>query len=421
MKRIKAVLLHPFFQGTFLFTVLSFFSNILNYFFNLLLARVVSVSQYGEYASALSYIMLLTVPFGALSLIVIRRIGAVSKEDRAGYIHSLFFSFFYYAQKHFLPIGIGCVAFIAFLITFSNMSSASVAFIFAFFFISFFFTVFMATYQAEKKFLLAGGYLCLLSLVKVIGGGVAGVFNLHLYFLYSVILIAHLAVIFFSWRDVLKEKGKRPRGLVAPQLSTLIFKKEIYLPMLSFLGLVAMTNLDIMFAKRYFDADSAGLYAALSLLGRIILYVSLPLTSVAFSYFTGSDTKGSSTKILTLSIGILLLLGGCSIIGYTLLPTQVVHIIFGAKYNTIIPNVWMTAWFGVMYSLATLLGQYWVAQHYNIGLFSLVTAGLQAVLLFLFHGSFTIVLTISIACSALLFFVYLSAFFLLNKRSHVSL
>jgi len=41
-------------------------ASVLNYVFNLLIARIFPLASYGEYMTAISYLMLLGVPLGAV-------------------------------------------------------------------------------------------------------------------------------------------------------------------------------------------------------------------------------------------------------------------------------------------------------------------------------------------------------------------
>lgn len=415
MKQLKSLLRHPFFQGSFIFTALSFLSNILNYVFNFLLARIVSVSQYGEYSSSLSYFLLFSVPFGALSLILVRKIGKIEKEKREEYIFALQKALWSYGVQHWLSVGISSLVLFLILFRFSNLNLSSVIFILIFSAVMFFVTMYTAIFQAKKEFFFAGGFLCALALFKVLGGSVAAFFHSDLAMLYAVIIVSHMFVMWLAKGHIYKPRTQSKLVLHIPRLRQIVFRPSFYVPVITFFGLTALISLDVIIVKKFFSPEDAGLYAALSLFGKIILYVSLPLISVAFSFFTGSDTQDSQKKVLWLSMGLVGLMGVVSIGGYSLFSTLVVKVIVGSQYLSIVPVIWMTAIFGSVYSLATLLGQYLVAKHHPGSMIALGCAALQGLLLFFFHATFVQVLVISIVCSVILSAIYLAIYAFSDK------
>ncbi|MEO8581107.1 MAG: hypothetical protein ABI425_00845 [Patescibacteria group bacterium] len=420
MKYFRSLISHPFLRGTFIFTSLSFVASLFSYAFNFLLAHVVSRTQYGEYSAAISYFSLFTVPFGALSLILMKKIGQISLSQRESYVLAVEKSFYQSIAKYLPLIAIISLLVGVVLLFVSRLQLSSVAFVLVLTGMTFFITIYTSFFQAKKQFVFAGVFLCLLSLLKVLTGGVSAFFRDDLWELYLMIGIIHVLMILFAKWYLRRDGKKMSVNVTFPKFSILIAQQSFYIPVITFLGLVAMTNIDIMIVKRFFDAADVGSYAAISLLGRIILYVSLPLTTVAFAFFTDKETNNHSNSVLWISLGFLAILGVISVAGYTLFPMLVVKIIFGAQYLSISSVVWLAAVFGSIYSLATLLGQYWVAQHHPISMASLLCAAIQAVWLMVMHDTFVTVLSISIVCSTVLLVIYLSALIYHQRWIYVS-
>ena len=64
-----------FIRSSIIFSVASFVVSIIGYIVNLLIARGFSLADYGEYMTAMSYVLFLSVPITTFGLIVVQRIG----------------------------------------------------------------------------------------------------------------------------------------------------------------------------------------------------------------------------------------------------------------------------------------------------------------------------------------------------------
>jgi O-antigen/teichoic acid export membrane protein len=163
------------------------------------------------------------------------------------------------------------------------------------------------------------------------------------------------------------------------------------------LGIIGMLNIDVIIVKKFFDAEQAGLYAGLSLLGKVILYATGPLTLVSLTFFSGSEHTHNKKNILLFSALLSLFIGGCASVVYYLFSDLVVQVIFGAKFSDIGQYVWLTAVFGSLYSVVSLLAQYAVTKLRYFSAFSIVALAAQVLGLYLFHNSFYDVLRVNTA------------------------
>ena len=75
MKLLKKLWANEFFQGGFFLTSSSFTINVLNYFFNLLAARTLGPSGFGEITAFFSYNNIFSVPILVVTLVLIQKIG----------------------------------------------------------------------------------------------------------------------------------------------------------------------------------------------------------------------------------------------------------------------------------------------------------------------------------------------------------
>lgn len=393
---IKKIWHNTFFQGSIVFTTVSFGVNIFSYLFNLVVARGIRLESYGEYMAAMSYVTLLSVPLGAFNVIVMRKIGQAHLAHRTAYADAVEHWLYEKMKRFALPLLSIAMVIGSLLLWKSNLHPLSVLYILALSFTSIFTLFYAAVLQAHKEFIAAGRFLLVGTVLKFIGGVITIVLFAHLQLLYLAIFLSQFIDVLYGRHLLSQYHQHKPAVTVKFQgIKTYLRRKTIIAPVLATLGLVALYNVDVMLAKKFFSGEAAGLYAGLSLLGRVILYIAQPLSIVAYSFLTGSDSKHNSPKILLYStLGLLAICLG-SISFYFLFPRFVINLIFGRRFLALSSIIWLTAVFGSLNSLATLIGQYWIAHSSYIGSFSLVAVAIQALGIFFFHDSFASVLWVN--------------------------
>ena len=109
------------------------------------------------------------------------------------------------------------------------------------------------------------------------------------------------SLVFFPLRFIFDKK------IVSPHINT----KELFtygVPSLfTLVGLTSLISADIILAKHFFSAHQAGIYAGLSLVGRVIFYLSSPIASVMFPIIVQKHSKKESfTNTFILSLAMVL-------------------------------------------------------------------------------------------------------------------
>lgn len=397
---------NSFIRGGFVFTSASFVVSILNYLFNLVIARGFSLSDYGEYMSAFSYLAVLSVPFSALSVIIINRISKAKVADRAilakaieRWIVSLLLQ---YKFQLLLLTGI----LFGFFYLKTNLLEISIVFVLLSILLNLFSTVYFSVLQAYKAFFIAGLFSLILAFIKLfLGGGVVFFFS-QLEYLYVTLVILNVIMVIIGHKLLLFKQKMVIKVIDFKPIQSYVFKRQNILPTLTMLGIIGMLNIDVIMVKKFFDAQQAGLYAGLSLLGKIILYVTAPLSLVAFTFFAGTEHKHNKKKILLFSVFLYLLIGFMVSVVYYIFSDFVVHVVFGEKFTQISSYVWLTAIFGSLYSIVSLFGQYAVSKLSSFGLYSILGLFLQILGLYYFHSSFYDVLGVNIVVMIIMTTIY---------------
>ena len=405
MHLLKKLAQHPFVRGSMIFTIATFVVNVLSYVFNLLIARGMSLTQYGEYSSSISYLSLLAVPFGTLGLIVIKKIGSVPQVDRTSYLNTFENKFFQFIRKYIIHSIIFSLIIILLMTTRGNLQLNTSIFVILAIWSTLFFTFYGSILLAFKEFWQSGVIQVIQGILKVVLGGLVIFLLPRLDLLYASLLLSTILGINLTKRSLPQNKPSAKEAKI-PNMKNIVFNLEYYLPLITSLGTIGMINIDLILVKKFFPADEVGFYAAISLLGKIILYVSTPITAVAYTFFTGQENSAQKKKIFLLSAGGLVGIGLVSVLGYSLFSHLIVSIIFGNKFSTIHSMLTLAAIFGSAYSLMSIFSQYLLSVRSKFAMTSVLTFILQVLLIYRYHENFTQILYINIFCTIALFFIY---------------
>lgn len=155
-------------------------------------------------------------------------------------------------------------------------------------------------------------------------------------------------------------------------------------------GLLAfMLSSDTLIAKHYLSNQQAGLYAGISLAGKISYFAASSLFVVAFPIFSRHHDQGlSSAKWILAAVGVVGATAGVVVGMFTVEPGWVVIPLLGDRYRAAEGYVpWMAAIFG-LYALGFLVSIYLLARKRQ-GIIGVLAAALvvQFAGFFAFHSS----------------------------------
>lgn len=158
-----------------------------------------------------------------------------------------------------------------------------------------------------------------------------------------------------------------------------------------------MLSADMIFVRNFFSETETGYYAAAGMIGRALVFFTLPLTAVMFPKVVQSAARSEKSNVLAQALGITALLGGLAAIGCTILPSLPLRVIYGKSYlvEVATPLVPWFAWCMLPLTLSNVLINSLMAR----GRFSavpwlvMVAIG-YGVALYYFHGSFKTVIQV---------------------------
>ncbi len=155
------------------------------------------------------------------------------------------------------------------------------------------------------------------------------------------------------------------------------------------LGQIIINNGDVLIAKRFLDPDTAGVYAAIALVGRAVFFLSWSVATTLFPASAQRDAAGeSSDGLLWGGLGIVAALGACFAVGGWTLGGLVLGEVFGPEYSEVSTPLGWYALATSLFAMANLI----VSHHLAMGrlreaIVLLAGAGLQTVLLLVGRGS----------------------------------
>lgn len=310
-------------RGSVTLVILIGIFNVLNYVFQMSMARMLGPADYGILAVLMSFVYIFGIPSEAIQTITVRYTSIFSSKKEGGKIKDLLlrglkkgfiFSIFVFLVFVFLAIFLSMLLKIEFLLIF--LTGILI-------FSSFEMPVLRGVLQGKKKFAGLGINLILESSIKVIFSILLVFWGVKVYgAMWGVLIGAAFAFLigFFMVKDVLKGKRRSAdfKGVYRYNLPMLI----------SIISIVLMYSLDIILAKAFFSPRIAGQYAFVSLIGKTILFVSLAVGKTMFPISSERFAKGKKTHdLFKKSIIMVSLISVFALFFYFFFPEFVIKII----------------------------------------------------------------------------------------------
>jgi O-antigen/teichoic acid export membrane protein len=416
-KTIKLAFKHPLISGVIVIFTGTIFANFFNFLFNLFMSRNLSVVDYGVLAGLISFITLVTIPASALLPTVVHFAASYFAKNEQNMVTGLFFKInkftfsvgflillfiiifsssigtFFNIQDNLLIIVSGLVILLGYIgIANSGILQAKLSF------------GFLAFTQFTGSF-----FKLLLGVIFVLIGystsGAVWAYVLAYLFSYCITFIP-LRYIFRSRKD----KGVIPiRDLMTYGMPSAV----------ALISLTLFLTTDLILVKHFFDPESAGIYAGISLLGKIIFFFSAPIGMVMFPIVTRKYTnKESYRNTLVLSLFLVFIPSFCLTIFYFLYPTFIIGVsLRNVDYLQGSSLLGFMAIYMSIYSLLYVLVNFYLSiKRTRVYIPLAIGSLLQIILLWFYHETFFQVVFVSIAVSALLLITLLLYLILYVKK-----
>ncbi|MEN9327313.1 MAG: hypothetical protein RI947_121 [Candidatus Parcubacteria bacterium] len=274
-------------------------------------------------------------------------------------------------------------------------------------------TFYSAALQGLKLFFIVSCIAVITACLKFLGAFISLVMSSNQLNMIIVFLIIsgcvsyYLTLYIFRRRtaDVTYEKN-----IIQKRLLHVLYKKEIIITGVSVLCMTLFSNLDIILVKRLFTAQESGLYGSWTLFAKIILYAIGPLITVSFVFFSGEKATARMKTAFWWALALLIVLGCIIFFFYITFATSIIHILFGNRYDAVIPYLGQAGIFGALYTLITFLNNYFLARNNPAALILPYSYTLYIVIFFLIPKTIGHVISLNIYFSIAVVVLYLFAY-----------
>jgi O-antigen/teichoic acid export membrane protein len=169
-----------------------------------------------------------------------------------------------------------------------------------------------------------------------------------------------------------------------------------------FIGQVIINNIDILLVKHFFPSDPAGIYAAISQIGRLLYFASwFGVVNAMFPVAAAASSEQKKAHGIGLPLLLVLGLSLVFIAGAALFPHLIMGVIFGSRFIEI---GWLLALYATatgLYSLSVVFIAYEMSRRIaNTGWLQLMFSGALVLGIGLFHHSLHQVIMVRIVLMA---------------------
>lgn len=175
--------------------------------------------------------------------------------------------------------------------------------------------------------------------------------------------------------------------LILPEL------KYALLVLIGSLAITLLYSMDIIVVKHYFDARTAGLYAGISTVGRIIFFLTASIAQVLMPAIKLTSTPAQNRQVLLKSFVLLLVIGGTAWLVFALAPRLVIRLLMGGKYlpyASLLPRLSLVL---LAVSFLNLFITYHMAlRHYTLAMIVIIGFSATLGLVYFYHDSLVAVI-----------------------------
>lgn len=183
-----------------------------------------------------------------------------------------------------------------------------------------------------------------------------------------------------------------------------------------FIGQVIICNIDVLLVKHFFAPDVAGLYAAVALVGRLLYFASWSVISAMFPV-SAAEAKDEGPYMTILPLSIVGSLSLTFILALSLFPHLIIHTVFGVEFHQGEPLLPLYAAATGLYSLSVVLMAYEMSRRIaNTGWLQLIFSGVLVLAIGAFHHTLREVIVVQIVLMSVM--LILVSFPFLRRYRH---
>jgi O-antigen/teichoic acid export membrane protein len=359
--------------------------NFFSYVYQLLMGRLLSKEEYGILYSLLSLMYIINVGGTTIQTAAVRYVSKLKAHGKYGRIRYIW----EFLVNRALLLGLASFLLLSILSfplsRFFNIDNEWYVILLAFSLVfSFALSANLGLLMGLQKFIefsVSNNLWVLIKLLFAVGLVLLG---FGVYGALLPIAIANILVFFITFvfiRSLMKNSSQKFEMGDVYSYSTLA--------LLAIFSYTALTYVDVLLAKHYLDVNLAGDFAALAVLGKIILFAPSGIALAMFPKISDSfERKVSHSSLLFKALLYTVVIGGFVSLLYLLFPQLIAWVMFGDKYSSIIGYMFPYGVAMLMLSVITLLVNYSLSIHKTkIAYITFIALLAEVSLLSAFHSS----------------------------------
>lgn len=392
-------------RGSLILFIMLLLYNIFNYAFQISMARMLGPSDYSVLAALMSLIYLFAIPNEAIQTVITKYTSKFMAFNKLGKIKSLLFRSMKKSLLFSAIIFLLSLPIFYFLSNFLKISFFLMLLTSLFIFYVFTFPITRGIIQGQKKFMSLGLNLTLESLIKAIFAILFVALGLKVYGAMFAVIVGWLISFFLSFfiiKDILKAKKEEEKF-------GRIYRTNIPV-IIAITSIVLMYSLDIILARRFFLPQNAGEFAFVSLIGKVIFFVSAAIGKALFPISSEEFARGKKThELFKKSLVIVSLIASIALFFYLLFPKEIIYLIsLGSDQYLAAASILFVT--GLSYSFLSItniiiLYKLSIDKISNKAYYLLIFPLFQVILFFLFHSSLSeFAISLLVSNSLMLFY-----------------
>jgi len=344
-KKIKK---NELFRGSLILFILINFGNLINYLYQIVMARMLGPSDYGILAVLVSLTYIFAIPTLAIQTVVSKKIAIFNAQKEYNKMSGLFFSFL---KKLFIFSLIVFILFVIlsfFIIKPLNLPFWLLVLTGTLIIFSFVYPLAAGSLQGMKKFSTLGWNTLLVFFIKIITAIILVIFGFKVYgailgFILGMIFGFILALPYI--KEIINAKRDNDGTKILTKENSLIFS--------AILVFVFMYSIDVILARVFFSGEIAGQYAVLSTIGKIILFSTMSIGNAMFPISAERHyAKAKTSGIIKKAFLYVSILCAAAVALFIIFPELIIKLLFGNRYLEIVE---LLPYLGIAFSLMAFL------------------------------------------------------------------
>lgn len=341
--------------------------GLLNYLFNIFVARFTTMEIFGIYSAVLGIIYLIQIPALSIQALVTKDVGKNKLFDLNSYKWNILLQF------TVLGIVFGGV-FLLFKDSIANIATISsdlIIYLSITFVLAFVSPISKGLLLGKERIVTVNLLLLLETILRFIIGYFAIKSNAPLPLLILSCAVPSVITTLVAL-PLINLKGNGEKINIPTDF------RELFLATVSFFLLTVPYTLDLILVNPEFRAE----YSGVSLLGKLVYFAAITIASVMFARISNLTKRAEITKSLLVALSFSVIIGLGTTVVLVLFKDTIISLSIGDKYLSVAPYLWIFGLCMTGYALVYMVANYFITQRYYIYIIVLLVCCLLQVYLF---------------------------------------